>query len=109
MHDSQDRLQTPKPSHGRRAPNFHRRYNQADQRHFGIDLAARSLWINHMRISILGIGIVLLALAAVASAQSGRPLATQAANSWIKHTPTEGSPVSPRLGYEGACVWDSKH
>jgi hypothetical protein len=30
-------------------------------------------------------------------------------NTWIKRTPVEGSPPSPRLGYEGDCVWDAKH
>ena len=30
-------------------------------------------------------------------------------NTWVKQTPVEGSPTSPRLGYEGDCVWDSKH
>ncbi|HZN34741.1 MAG TPA: hypothetical protein VFB80_13025 [Pirellulaceae bacterium] len=36
-------------------------------------------------------------------------MAAQPANTWVKQTPLENSPVSPRLGYEGACVWDSKH
>src|SRR4030095_15479897 len=31
------------------------------------------------------------------------------ANTWVKRTPLPSTPVSPRLGYEGACVWDSKH
>lgn len=31
------------------------------------------------------------------------------ANRWVKQTPLASTPVSPRLGYEGACVWDSKH
>lgn len=26
-------------------------------------------------------------------------------NTWVKQTPLEGRPVSPRLGYEGDCVW----
>jgi hypothetical protein len=30
-------------------------------------------------------------------------------NTWVKRSPTANSPVSPRLGYEGACVWDSRH
>lgn len=30
-------------------------------------------------------------------------------DTWVKLTPLEATPVSPRLGYEGACVWDSKH
>ena len=33
----------------------------------------------------------------------------QPANTWVKRTPLADTPVSPRLGYEGACVWDSKH
>jgi hypothetical protein len=31
------------------------------------------------------------------------------ANSWVKRTPSPLAPVSPRLGYEGACVWDGNH
>jgi hypothetical protein len=34
---------------------------------------------------------------------------SQQVNTWVKLTPLENTPVSPRLGYEGACVWDSKH
>jgi hypothetical protein len=30
-------------------------------------------------------------------------------NTWIRRTPLEATPVSPRLGYEGACVWDTRH
>lgn len=37
------------------------------------------------------------------------PLETQPANVWIKRTPVPDAPVSPRLGYEGACVWDRRH
>ena len=37
-------------------------------------------------------------------AQEEHPL-----NTWVKHTPTSGGPASPRLGYEGDCVWDPKH
>jgi hypothetical protein len=29
-------------------------------------------------------------------------------NVWVKRTPRDQAPVSPRLGYEGACVWDSQ-
>jgi hypothetical protein len=39
---------------------------------------------------------------------SDEPLAAHPANTWIKRTPLNGGPVSPRLGYEGACVWDSR-
>ena len=37
------------------------------------------------------------------------PLDAQPANTWVKRSPLPDSPVSPRLGYEGACVWDSQH
>ena len=30
-------------------------------------------------------------------------------NTWVKLSPLPDTPPSPRLGYEGACVWDSKH
>jgi hypothetical protein len=33
----------------------------------------------------------------------------QPAGTWVKRSPLDGTPVSPRLGYEGACVWDSVH
>jgi hypothetical protein len=29
-------------------------------------------------------------------------------NSWVKLTPLDDGPPSPRMGYEGACVWDSR-
>lgn len=34
---------------------------------------------------------------------------TQPENTWIKRSPLPDAVPSPRLGYEGACVWDSKH
>jgi hypothetical protein len=37
------------------------------------------------------------------------PTITQPANTWVKRSPLPDGPVSPRLGYEGACVWDSRH
>jgi hypothetical protein len=36
-------------------------------------------------------------------------LSTQPANTWIKRSPLPDGPFSPRLGYEGACVWDNQH
>ena len=35
--------------------------------------------------------------------------ATHPTNAWIKRSPLADAPVSPRLGYEGACVWDNRH
>jgi hypothetical protein len=37
------------------------------------------------------------------------PFASHPINRWVKRTPIDGAPISPRLGYEGACVWDSRH
>lgn len=54
----------------------------------------------------LGFGCV---VASTLLAQAPLRLESQPANTWIKQTPLTGGPVSPRLGYEGACVWDSKH
>jgi hypothetical protein len=34
---------------------------------------------------------------------------TQPPNTWHKRSPLTETPPSPRLGYEGACVWDSTH
>src|SRR5438093_12785873 len=33
---------------------------------------------------------------------------SQTPGTWFKQTPLPATPVSPRLGYEGACVWDRK-
>ncbi|MHC4694511.1 MAG: hypothetical protein ACYS67_17355 [Planctomycetota bacterium] len=33
----------------------------------------------------------------------------QSPNTWVKRSPLEDTPVSPRLGYEGACAWDNAH
>jgi len=33
----------------------------------------------------------------------------QSANTWVKRSPLADTLPSPRLGYEGACVWDSSH
>ena len=55
-----------------------------------------------------------LALVQTAIGQHTSPSATQphlaqATNTWVKRSPLPGSPPSPRLGYEGACAWDSTH
>jgi len=36
-------------------------------------------------------------------------IVSQEANTWVKRSPLPDGPVSPRMGYEGACVWDSHH
>jgi hypothetical protein len=38
-----------------------------------------------------------------------RELSLIPANTWVKLSPLVDTPPSPRLGYEGACVWDSRH
>jgi len=45
----------------------------------------------------------------IAPPSSAAPPSTQPANTWRKLSPVPGSPPSPRLGYEGACVWDQRH
>lgn len=50
-----------------------------------------------------GLFAILLCLAAQ-EAVPEHPL-----NTWVKHTPLEKTPTSPRLGYEGDCIWDPKH
>ncbi len=47
-------------------------------------------------------------LASVATAEPPS-LAPHPTNVWIKRTPLPDAPASPRLGYEGACVWDRRH
>jgi hypothetical protein len=43
-----------------------------------------------------------------ASAAGLPEIANQPANTWIKRSPLPDGPVSPRLGYEGACAWNSR-
>lgn len=64
----------------------------------------RTIWITLCVIE----PALLWTIASLAQADS-LPLSTHPANVWIKRTPLPGSPVSPRLGYEGACVWDRRH
>ncbi|HLY09294.1 MAG TPA: hypothetical protein VKW04_08340 [Planctomycetota bacterium] len=37
------------------------------------------------------------------------PSADHPLQTWVKRTPIESTPPSPRLGYEGDCVWDPRH
>ena len=58
---------------------------------------------------ILAVTSQLIAYENTACSDEPASLESHPVNSWIKQTPLEGVPVSPRLGYEGACVWDSRH
>jgi hypothetical protein len=57
-----------------------------------------------------------IVVAVIASAEDGkkrdetpiRDFNTLPVNTWVKLSPLENTPVSPRLGYEGACVWDAR-
>jgi len=53
--------------------------------------------------------LALLGASLPASALAQADLLSQPANTWAKRTPLPSTPVSPRLGYEGACVWDNIH
>lgn len=59
-------------------------------------------------LEFLVVAISLLLAASTARADPPT-LTAQPANVWIKRTPLPDAPVSPRLGYEGACVWDRQH
>ncbi len=54
--------------------------------------------------------VLLLLLGGLRSIGTAEPptLASHPANVWIKRTPLPDAPISPRLGYEGACVWDRR-
>ena len=61
--------------------------------------------IKRQSAPLLLLTILLSVLETIASAEPPS-LAAHPANVWIKRTPLPDAPVSPRLGYEGACVWD---
>ena len=58
---------------------------------------------------ILPLLAVVASLAQTLRAADLPPVSTQPANTWMKRSPLSEGPVSPRLGYEGACVWDNLH
>ena len=53
-------------------------------------------------------GVCLLLISAAAAIAQSPSIESHPENTWVKLTPVEGGPVSPRLGYEGACVWHSR-
>ena len=59
-----------------------------------------------MRTSVL-FSLVAALLARGQGVSSGE--LDQAPNTWVKRSPLPGGPPSPRLGYEGACVYDTVH
>ena len=60
-----------------------------------------------MRCTVF-VGMLLLPLAGHLSAAEPDRLSVSP-GAWRKLSPLDDTPPSPRLGYEGACVWDSKH
>jgi hypothetical protein len=54
------------------------------------------------------LALLLLAFALASLPTSGAEI-TQPINTWVKRSPLPDMPPSPRLGYEGACLWDSTH
>jgi len=55
------------------------------------------------------ISVILLLVSPSLFADEPPPITSQPANAWVKRSPLPDGPVSPRMGYEGACVWDSRH
>jgi hypothetical protein len=60
------------------------------------------------RVCILAYVAVLLHAAALFAVEP-LSLDSRPANNWVKRSPLSNGPVSPGMGYEGACVWDSRH
>lgn len=61
----------------------------------------------HSWSRLLSAVLLLLALAPLHATEPGA-FPAQPLNTWVKRSPQPEAPVSPRLGYEGACVWDSR-
>jgi len=58
----------------------------------------------------LEMGLVIAPVWGLAAPSSASPWPeAHPTNTWVKRSPLAGLPVSPRLGYEGACVWDPRH
>jgi hypothetical protein len=64
----------------------------------------------NLRSHTFGNMILAAALMTALPTSAAQPhFASHPANTWLKHTPLPTASVSPRLGYEGACVWDDNH
>lgn len=59
------------------------------------------------RTTFTTISSVLLVIAAAGSARAQTAFEGQEPGTWLKLSPLDSTPPSPRLGYEGACAWDS--
>ncbi len=72
-------------------------------------IARRGLVMNRKIIVSLAVTFQWIAFGYIACSEQPTSLAEHPVNAWVKRTPLDGSPDSPRLGYEGACVWDNQH
>jgi fibronectin type 3 domain-containing protein len=52
---------------------------------------------------VIGVAVIILSTSTVVANFDQSP------NTWVKRSPLADTPTSPRLGYEGACVWDNAH
>ncbi len=59
------------------------------------------------RTALSGLYFSLLSLISL-PASSSPVLLEPSTNIWVKRSPLPDAPTSPRMGYEGACVWDSQ-
>lgn len=62
-----------------------------------------------MKPSLLRPAVVLATLLSVVPPDASSAALDLPPNTWVKLSPLTNTPPSPRLGYEGACVWDAKH
>ncbi|MFN0019761.1 MAG: hypothetical protein ACKVP0_16010 [Pirellulaceae bacterium] len=68
-----------------------------------------------MRSRIVGVAVLMAIASVAATALCDSPetkvpvdLKNMPVGTWVKLSPLQGTPPSPRLGYEGACAWDGK-
>jgi hypothetical protein len=61
--------------------------------------------MKRMLFATVSLAIALMAFPALAVPST----LDQPPNTWVKRSPLADTPVSPRLGYEGACAWDNEH
>ena len=64
--------------------------------------------VRYATLRILLAGMLMNGIRCIESAEIGE-IEAQPANVWVKRSPVPDGPTSPRLGYEGACVWDNRH
>lgn len=72
-------------------------------------LTQRLLVIRGIRATLFLVALTFIGYAqAQTNASRKQELSQIPVNTWVKLSPLASTPPSPRLGYEGACAWDSR-